>query len=121
GVGAVGGCAAGGGEAGGRRTLPSFPRADMIAALSATTAVLAALCHRDHVSGRGQVIDVSLYEPLLSVLGPAAAEYALDGTVAVRRGNSSDNASPRGTYRTREGKWVALSAPTPPPAAAPLQ
>jgi crotonobetainyl-CoA:carnitine CoA-transferase CaiB-like acyl-CoA transferase len=52
--------------------------ADMIAALSATTAVLAALRHRDHVSGRGQVIDISLYEPLLSVLGPAAAEYALD-------------------------------------------
>jgi len=92
--------------------------ADMIAALSATTAVLAALRHRDHVSGRGQVIDVSLYEPLLSVLGPAAAEFALDGTVAVRRGNSSENASPRGTYQTREGKWVALSASTPASAAA---
>src|SRR5262249_59495091 len=118
GVGAVGGCAAGGGEAEGRPPLPSFPMADMIAALSATTAVLAALRHRDHVSGRGQVIDVSLYEPLLSVLGPAAAEYALDGTVAVRRGNSSDNASPRGTYQTREGKWVTLSASTPASAAA---
>src|SRR5262249_61926373 len=73
---------------------------------------------RDPVSGRGRVTAVSPSEPLLSVLGPAAAEYALDGTVAVRRGNSSDNASPRGTYQTREGKWVALSASTPASAAA---
>ena len=59
------------------------------------------------------MIDISLYEPLLSVLGPDAAAYALDGTVRERRGNTSDNASPRGTYRTRDGTWVALSASTP--------
>ena len=94
-------------------TLPSFPMADMVAALSGAAAVLAALRHRDQVSGRGQLIDISLYEPLLSVLGPAAAEYALDRTVRARHGNQSDNASPRGTYQTRDGKWVALSASTP--------
>ena len=94
-------------------TLPSFPMADMVAALAGAAAVLAALRHRDQVSGRGQVVDISLYEPLLSVLGPSAAEYALDGTVKTRHGNQSDNASPRGTYRTRDGKWVALSASTP--------
>ena len=99
-------------------TLPSFPMADMVAALSGAAAVLAALRHRDQVSGRGQVVDISLYEPLLSVLGPAAAEYALDRTVRTRHGNQSDNASPRGTYQTRDGKWVALSASTPASAAA---
>ena len=99
-------------------TLPSFPMADMVAALSGAAAVLAALRHRDQVSGRGQVVDISLYEPLLSVLGPAAAEYALDQTVRTRHGNQSDNASPRGTYQTRDGKWVALSASTPASAAA---
>ncbi len=99
-------------------TLPSFPMADMVAALSGAAAVLAALRHRDQVSGRGQLIDISLYEPLLSVLGPAAAEYALDRTVRTRHGNQSDNASPRGTYQTRDGKWVALSASTPASAAA---
>jgi crotonobetainyl-CoA:carnitine CoA-transferase CaiB-like acyl-CoA transferase len=101
------------GDADGTPTLPSFPMADMVAALAGSTAVLAALRHRDHVSGRGQVVDISLYEPLLSVLGPDAAGYALDGTVRERHGNTSDNASPRGTYRTRDGKWVALSASTP--------
>lgn len=101
------------GDADGPPTLPSFPMADMVAALAGCTAVLAALRHRDQISGRGQVVDISLYEPLLSVLGPDAAGYALDGTVRERHGNTSDNASPRGTYRTRDGKWIALSASTP--------
>jgi len=105
------------GDAAGPPTLPSFPMADMVAALAGCTAVLAALRHRDQVSGRGQVVDISLYEPLLSVLGPDAAAFALDGTVRERHGNTSDNASPRGTYRTRDGKWVALSASTPASAA----
>ncbi len=101
------------GPGAGPPTLPSFPMADMVAALAGCASVLAALRHRDLVSGRGQVIDISLYEPLLSVLGPDAAGYALDGTVRMRQGNTSDNASPRGTYRTSDGKWVALSASTP--------
>src|SRR3989454_84656 len=115
---AMSGFAASTGPADRPPTLPSFPMADMVAALSGTAAVLAALRHRDNVSGRGQVIDISLYEPLLSVLGPTAAEHALDGTVRARHGNQSDNASPRGTYQTRDGKRVALSASTPASAAA---
>lgn len=110
---AMSGFAAATGPADRPPTLPSFPMADMVAALAGTAAVLAALRHRDRVSGRGQVIDISLYEPLLSVLGPAAAEYALDGRIRTRHGNQSDNASPRGTYQTRDGKWMALSASTP--------
>lgn len=110
---AMSGFAATTGAADGPPTLPSFPMADMIAGLSGATAVLTALRWRDQVSGRGQVIDISLYEPLLSVLGPDAALFAQDGTLRTRQGNRSDNASPRGTYRTRDGKWVALSASTP--------
>jgi crotonobetainyl-CoA:carnitine CoA-transferase CaiB-like acyl-CoA transferase len=101
------------GPADGPPTLPSFPMADMVAALAGCSSVLVALRHRDLVSGRGQVIDISLYEPLLSVLGPDAADYALGGTVRARHGNTSDHASPRSTYQTSDGKWVALSASTP--------
>jgi crotonobetainyl-CoA:carnitine CoA-transferase CaiB-like acyl-CoA transferase len=115
---AMSGFAATTGLADGPPTLPSFPMADMVAALAGAAAVLAALRERDQVSGRGQVVDISLYEPLLSVLGPDAARYAQDGTVRTRQGNRSDNASPRGTYRTRDGKWVALSASTPASASA---
>jgi crotonobetainyl-CoA:carnitine CoA-transferase CaiB-like acyl-CoA transferase len=115
---AMSGFAATTGPADGPPTLPSFPMADMVAALSGASAVLAALRWRDQVSGRGQVVDLSLYEPLVSLLGPMAAEHAQDGTVRTRQGNRSSNASPRGTYRTRDGKWVALSASTPASAAA---
>jgi crotonobetainyl-CoA:carnitine CoA-transferase CaiB-like acyl-CoA transferase len=115
---AMSGFAATTGPADGPPTLPSFPMADMVAALAGASAVLAALRWRDQVSGRGQVVDVSLYEPLVSLLGPMAAEYAQDGTVRTRQGNRSSNASPRGTYRTRDGRWVALSASTPASAAA---
>jgi crotonobetainyl-CoA:carnitine CoA-transferase CaiB-like acyl-CoA transferase len=94
-------------------TLPSFPMADMVAAQAGAVAVLAALRYRDRVSGRGQVIDVPLYEPLLAMLGPNALEYRAHGIVRERIGNRSHNASPRGTYKTRDGKWVALSASTP--------
>lgn len=94
-------------------TLPSFPMADMVAAQAGAVAVLAALRHRDRVSGRGQMIDVPLYEPLLAILGPNALEYRAHGIVRERIGNRSHNASPRGTYRTSDGKWVALSASTP--------
>jgi len=52
------------GQAEGPPTLPSFPMADMVAALAGASAVLAALRHRDQVSGVGQVVDISLYEPL---------------------------------------------------------
>src|SRR5437762_57564 len=71
---AMSGFAASTGPADRPPTLPAFPMADMVAALSGATAVLAALRHRDLVSGRGQVIDISLYEPLLSVLGPTRSE-----------------------------------------------
>jgi crotonobetainyl-CoA:carnitine CoA-transferase CaiB-like acyl-CoA transferase len=59
------------------------------------------------------MIDVPLYEPLLAILGPNALEYRAHGIVRKRIGNRSHNASPRGTYKTQEGKWVALSASTP--------
>jgi crotonobetainyl-CoA:carnitine CoA-transferase CaiB-like acyl-CoA transferase len=94
-------------------TLPSFPMADMVAAQAGAVAVLAALHHRDKVSKRGQMIDVPLYEPLLAILGPNALEYRAHGIVRERIGNRSHNASPRGTYKTQDGKWVALSASTP--------
>jgi crotonobetainyl-CoA:carnitine CoA-transferase CaiB-like acyl-CoA transferase len=99
-------------------TLPSFPMADMVAAQAGAVAVLAALRYRDSVSGRGQMIDLPLYEPLLAILGPNALEYRAHGIVRKRIGNRSHNASPRGTYKTQDGKWVALSASTPASAAA---
>src|SRR3989442_927261 len=72
---AMSGFAATTGPADGPPTLPSFPMADMVAALAGVSAVLAALRHRDQISGRGQVIDISLYQPLLAGRGPPPPPY----------------------------------------------
>jgi crotonobetainyl-CoA:carnitine CoA-transferase CaiB-like acyl-CoA transferase len=93
--------------------VPAFPLADMSAALYASQAITMALYHRDARGGRGQVIDVSLFESLFSLLGPLPAEYAATGRVRTRDGSRSGNSSPRGCYRTSDGQWIAISGSTP--------
>jgi formyl-CoA transferase len=62
--------------------------------------------------GRGQVIDLPLLDPLFHVLGPQAANYRLTGKVKPRTGSRSTNSGPRNAYRTKDGKYVCLSAST---------
>ena len=101
------------GEADGSPTLPPFGLADGVAAQTGTFAVMMALYWRDaQGGGKGQVIDLSLYEPLFSILGPQAIEFAQTGTIQTRQGNRSKRTSPRNTYRTKDGRWVALSGGT---------
>jgi len=90
--------------------LPPIPLADMVAALYGVSAVLMALRVRDQVGG--QVIDLALFEPLFSIIGPLAAEHTRYGTIRGRVGNLSHNAAPRNTYRTGDGTWIAVSAST---------
>jgi crotonobetainyl-CoA:carnitine CoA-transferase CaiB-like acyl-CoA transferase len=63
--------------------------------------------------GGGQVIDVSLYEPLLGMLGPLPAVYAATGEEAPRVGNRLPFAAPRGAYRCADDRWIALSGTSP--------
>ena len=62
--------------------------------------------------GKGQVLDLPLFDPLFSMLGPQAANHRLTGEVKVRTGSRSTNAAPRNVYQTRDGSWVCLSAST---------
>src|SRR5438552_15756314 len=94
------------GEAEGPPTLPSFPMADMVAALAGASAVLAGLRYRDQVSGRGQVVDVSVYERVLCVLGPDADGYALGGVVCQRPGRTSANENPGGLTSPQDASWT---------------
>jgi crotonobetainyl-CoA:carnitine CoA-transferase CaiB-like acyl-CoA transferase len=98
------------GQPDGPPTLPPFGLADGVTGLAATIAVLLALHHRAGNGGRGQVIDISLLEPLLTLLGPGPSVYDQLGIVPGRHGNRSANNAPRNTYRTRDGRWVAISA-----------
>ena len=79
---AASGFAAMNGEPDGAPIVPSFPLADMTSALYAVNAIMFALYHRDVHGGAGQVIDVSLFESLFSLLGPLPAEYAALGKTA---------------------------------------
>lgn len=90
--------------------LPPLALADMIAGLAGFGGVLSAVIARQNGAAKGQVVDLSLFEPLFSILGPMAAEYASSGKVPERKGNSTDVAAPRNLYPTKEGKYIAMSA-----------
>ncbi|MEV1007318.1 CoA transferase [Streptomyces sp. NPDC049881] len=105
---AMSGFAAVTGEPDGPPTLPPFGLADSIAALSTAYAVMTALAGRDR-TGAGQVVDMAIIEPMLTVLGPQATWYDQLGYVQPRTGNRSTNNAPRNTYRTADGSWVAVS------------
>ncbi|WP_433382712.1 CaiB/BaiF CoA transferase family protein [Actinoplanes sp. CA-142083] len=90
-------------------TLPPFGLADGIAALTCAQAIMTALYHRDVHGGGGQVIDLAIVEPMLTVLGMQAMVYDQLGVIQQRTGNRSVNNAPRNTYRTADGKWVAIS------------
>ncbi len=98
------------GEPEGPPTLPAFGLADGICGLAACSAVLMALRYRDHGDGHGQVIDMSILEPIMHVVGPGPTVYQQLGKVEQRHGNRSTNNAPRNTYRTRDGSWVAVSS-----------
>ncbi|WP_415924893.1 CaiB/BaiF CoA transferase family protein [Streptomyces sp. AK04-3B] len=89
-------------------TLPPFGLADSIAGLATAYAVMTALTARDR-TGEGQVVDMAIIEPILTVLGPQPLWYDQLGYVQARTGNRSANNAPRNTYRTADGDWVAVS------------
>jgi len=105
---AMSGFAAITGEPDGPPTLPPFGLADGIAALAAAFATMTALRARD-TTGRGQVVDLAIIEPILTLLGPQPTVYDAVGEIQPRTGNRSANNAPRNTYRTRDGRWVAVS------------
>jgi crotonobetainyl-CoA:carnitine CoA-transferase CaiB-like acyl-CoA transferase len=98
------------GQPDGPPTLPPFGLADGVTGLAGTIAVLLALYRRTANGGHGQVIDVSLLEPLLTILGPGPSAYDQLEIVPGRHGNRSLNNAPRNTYQTLDGRWVAISA-----------
>ncbi|WP_308268621.1 CaiB/BaiF CoA transferase family protein [Yinghuangia soli] len=105
---AMSGFAAITGEPDGPPTLPPFGLADGISALTCANAVSMALVERTR-SGRGQVIDLAIVEPLLTLLGPQPLWWDQLGVVQERTGNRSVNNAPRNTYRARDGRWLAVS------------
>ncbi|MFB9953964.1 CaiB/BaiF CoA transferase family protein [Cellulomonas denverensis] len=105
---AMSGFAAMTGDPDGPPTLPPFGLADGIASLATAFAIMTALHARDR-TGRGEVVDVAIIEPILAMLGPQITRWDQLGTVQPRTGNRSANNAPRNVYCTRDGHWVAVS------------
>ena len=105
---AMSGFAALTGEPDGPPTLPPFGLADGIAALATSYAVMVALRSAE-ATGRGQVVDMAIIEPILMLLGGQITAFDQLGTAQPRTGNRSVNNAPRNVYRTADDEWVAVS------------
>lgn len=90
--------------------LPGAPVADPMAAGMGALAVLLALRQRDTgpQPGRGQRIDISLYDPLLYVMGSYITEFSYSG-VSPSRGDQLGKRILRDVANTRDGQWVVFS------------
>jgi len=98
------------GQADGPPTLPSFALGDGVTSMVGAYSVMMALYHRDVHKKEGQVIDLSIFESLFSVLGPQAIEYDQLNRIQNRFGNRSTRGVPRNAYITSDDRWVAISA-----------
>lgn len=87
--------------------LPAFGLADSTTGLMAAYLASMAL-HEKRRSGKGQVIDLAIYETLLTLLGPQIINYDQLGLVQQRAGSRLPFTAPRNTYQTRDGKWVSI-------------
>jgi crotonobetainyl-CoA:carnitine CoA-transferase CaiB-like acyl-CoA transferase len=88
--------------------LPPLALADMIAGVYGATGVLTALRVAER-EGKGQVIDLSLFEPIFSVIASEAAKCRINGVPTMRSGNQSTHTAPRNVYECSDGQFVAMS------------
>ena len=90
--------------------LPPTALADMVAGLYGAMAVLMALREVETKGGKGQVIDLPLLDPLFSFIATEAGIYRLTGTARERTGSRSETTSPRNVFRTKDGRYIGISA-----------
>ncbi len=90
--------------------LPPTALADMVAGLYGAMAVLVALREVEMKGGVGQIIDLPLLDPLFSFIATEAAIYRLTGEVRERTGSRSETTSPRNVFRTKDGRYIGISA-----------
>lgn len=99
------------GAADGPPVLPQWPLADGVAALAGAFATMVALRHAE-ATGEGQIVDLSIYEPLFWILGAQTSAYDQLGTLPTRQGSRTGFNVPRECFQTRDGRWIALSGAT---------
>ena len=97
------------GEAEGPPLLPGFGLADSTTGLMGAFLAMVALKGREANGGRGQVVDLAIYETLFTLLGPQVVDFDQLGLVQQRNGSRLPFTAPRNTYRTRDRRWVSMA------------
>jgi len=87
------------------------PLGDYLSSVYGAIGILLALRHREK-TGRGQIVDVGIYEAVFRQLDEIAASYGLFGKVREREGSGSFVAVPHGHFRTKDDKWIAIACTT---------
>lgn len=82
---------------------------DALAALFAVIGTLAAVTER-HRSGRGQEVDVAIYEAVLALMESTVADFELGGVVRGRSGGYLPGVAPSNAYPTADGRDVVIAA-----------
>jgi len=90
--------------------LPPTALADMVAGLYGAFAVMVALRRVEVEGGLGQIIDLPLLDPLFSFIATEAPIYNLTGQIRPRTGSRSETTSPRNVFRTKDGRYIGISA-----------
>ena len=83
---------------------------DSLAALHGVIGALMALRHREVNGGRGQYVDVALYESVFNMMESTLPEFDVLGFIRERAGNALPGITPSNTYPTRDGKFVIIGA-----------
>ncbi|MBU2699622.1 formyl-CoA transferase [Sporomusaceae bacterium BoRhaA] len=91
---------------------PPISLCDYLAGLYSAYAAMVCIYHRDMNNGAGQEVDLSLYESIFRMLEGAVALYDKTGKNTERRPSISGSASPSGTFKSKDGKWVVLVCST---------
>jgi formyl-CoA transferase len=83
---------------------------DSIAALHGVIGALMALHQRNVNGGRGQFVDVALYEAVFNMMESLVPEFDVLGFKRERAGNALPGITPSNTYATRDGRYVIIGA-----------
>ena len=89
----------------------TVPLGDYFSSIYGAIGIMMALRHREK-TGRGQIIDIGIYEAVFRQLDEIAASYGLLGKVREREGAGSFVAVPHGHFRTQDDKWIAIACTT---------
>ena len=89
---------------------PNLSIGDAIASLHGVIGALMALHHRNVNGGKGQVVDVALYEAVFNMMESVLPEYDMFGVVRERTGSNLTGIVPSNTYLSRDGQHIVIGA-----------